>query len=533
MAVEPFDEDARQAAASERALLGALLLDSAKAWPQVKDIVTIAHIARADHRLIFGAIAGLMDEAGVADPALLVDRLGDQLDAAGGVDYIAGLYEESMSAGNAAAYAKTVRQFAGRGEIVNLADRIKARGRLGEPGDAIDDATAELARIRRDTGDTTPLWPAPLDLASLLATEPTKPRMIVPDWLPAGYATMLAGHGGAGKSSVALHFAAAVALGRSWWGLGADRRRVLYLSCEDRADVVHWRLNRLCAREGWDAADLSWLLIRDLVGYEAILYRPSGDGLVPTRAYRELARIMAEDPTALLVVDGVADTYGGNENDRGQVKTFVNALVRLVNAEGAVLLVHHVNKQSASTAAQQEGYSGSTGWHNSVRARWYLRPETETDEDGKATRVNGKLVLELQKSNLGHADQQIPLRWDDDAHMFVADAAPTRFDASLVETEERSGVLSSIREVILSGDFVPAAAQGPRTAYHVLSACKSFPHTLKNRGGKRRFWRHIETLRRNSAITDASIKRAGRHETATIALGAAPTLESANVPIPL
>jgi RecA-family ATPase len=521
MVASTIDHDAQRAAESEQVLLGALMISSADAWPHVKDAITAANFSRQDHRLIFAAIAGLIEEAGVADPFLVVDRLGADLDAAGGSEYIAQLYEDCPSAKNAKAYVHNIRAIAGRGKVVELADAIAARARSNGTEEAAQFGRAELERIERDHSDA-PLWPAPIALDSLLSTEPSKPRMIVEDWLPCGYATMLAGHGGAGKSSIALHLAASIAQGRAWCALSTQRRRVVYLSCEDRSDVIHWRLARICHREGWSAADLTALHIRDLVGYEAILYRLGFDGLVATKAYRELTRVMAEDPSSLLILDGVSDTYGGNENDRGQVKTFVNALVRLVSANGAVLLVHHVNKLLANAAASTEGYSGSTGWHNSVRARWYLRPETETDEDGNSVRADGKLLLELQKSNLGRADQQIPLRWDDDAHMFVATTPPHVLDASLQDTEERAGIMASIREVVMGGDYVPSATTGQRTALHVLAACRAFPIALRNRSGKRRFWRHIESLRRSGVLIDSVIHRAGRHDVATISLKSSP-----------
>jgi len=504
------DQDARIAAESERALLGALLLDSAKAWPQIKDVVSESDFVRADHRTIFGAIAWLMEDGGVADPVLVVDRMSatGQLEPAGGSEYIAQLYADCPSAVNAAAYARNVRAAAGRSKVVEI---FPGATGFSSVEDALRFAQEQVERLRREqAAPDIPLWPYPLNLEALLATEPQRPPMLIEDWLPAGYATMIAGHGGAGKSSIALHLAAAIAQGRAWCGLSTAARRVVYLSCEDRVDVLHWRLDRICRREGWNAAALSGLMVRDLVGHEAILYRSSFDGLQPTRAYTELARIMADDPGALLVVDGVSDTYGGNENDRGQVKTFVNALVRLVNRDGAVMLVHHVNKQGAN-AAVSEGYSGSTGWHNSVRARWYLRPQLETDEDGNSVRADGQLLLELQKTNHGRTDQQIEMRWDDDAHMFVATAAATRVDASLQDTEERAGIMRALRDVVVSGGYVPTAAQGPRTAYHVLMASPDLPKSLQNRAGKRRFARHLEELRRIGSIRVDVIRRKDRH----------------------
>lgn len=357
-------------------------------------------------------------------------------------------------------------------------------------------------------------WPKPIDLRAMMAKTPTPPRMIIDDWLPCGYATLLAGHGGAGKSSIALHLATCIATGRPWWGMHVTSRRVLYLSCEDRADVLHWRLSRICELEELTGDDLGRLRIVDLVGHESILYRrdpQTGSGV--TAAYGELERLV--DPGDVIFVDGVSDTFGSSENDRAEVKSYVNALVRLVGTEGAVVLIHHVNKLSASNGGTSEGYSGSTGWHNSVRARWYLYPETEQTDDGR--HATGDLILALQKSNLGRDDQAMRFRWDNDARMFVAErATSSREDREARDDAELVGIVNAIDEVTARGDYVPAAMQGPRTAWHVLCATESLPKSLKTRAARKRFWRHIETLRRNRIVREGQMRRANRHVVVTL-----------------
>ncbi|MCK6385688.1 MAG: AAA family ATPase, partial [Rhodocyclaceae bacterium] len=62
-------------------------------------------------------------------------------------------------------------------------------------------------------------WPASLDLEVLAEREPEPPKFIVPDWLPCGYATLLAGHGGVGKSGIALTLAVCIAAGVPFFGL--------------------------------------------------------------------------------------------------------------------------------------------------------------------------------------------------------------------------------------------------------------------------------------------------------------------------
>jgi len=133
-------------------------------------------------------------------------------------------------------------------------------------------------------------WPAPLDLTALAESDPLPPRHIVPDWLPAGEVTLLAGHGGAGKSQLALYTAACVCLGRAWCGLEADPRPVTYVSAEDGADVLHWRLTRIAAHLGVTLADLSALRIIDASHIDAELMREIPYGEPILTALYELMR---------------------------------------------------------------------------------------------------------------------------------------------------------------------------------------------------------------------------------------------------
>lgn len=364
-------------------------------------------------------------------------------------------------------------------------------------------------------------WPAPLDLSALAGQEPEPPRFIIRDWLPAGYATLLAGHGGVGKSGIALSLAACIALGRPWFGLEVRRRRVLYLSCEDRESVLHWRLSRIADHLGVDLADLAGgLEVVDLVGHDTLLWTmETAKGNSQTEAMRTL-RTLAKGAD-VIVVDGISDVFAGNENNRGEVKSFVNALLSVVAPDdGALLLVGHVAKPAATNAKTSEGYSGSTQWHNAVRARWYLYPERTEDDSGAAT--TGDLLLELQKTNHGKADQQVRFSWSDDAHLFIGRYVTPRTPTDLMarDRRERQGIEDTIKEVTARGDYVPAASTGTRTAYHVLSEQSGWPETLRGgRAERRRFWRHVEALRAMGVITESMMTRADRHKVATLEVG--------------
>jgi hypothetical protein len=209
----------------------------------------------------------------------------------------------------------------------------------------------------------------------------------------------------------------------------------------------------------------------------------------------------------VLIVDGITDTFGGNENVRSEVKQFVNALVRLIPADdGAVLLVGHVAKLTATGESRSEGYSGSTGWHNAVRARWYLYPE-KRQENG-----SGSLRLEVQKSNLGRTGQCLRLAWDQDAQLFLADPLLDDLPRDVEDGIECEGILTALRASIAAGVYVPTALTGRRTTFHVLSARSEFPQTLKKgAAAKRRFWEHVESLEQSGQVKRAAYRKASRH----------------------
>ena len=72
---------------------------------------------------------------------------------------------------------------------------------------------------------------------------------------------------------------------------------------------------------------------------------------------------------------------------------------------GAVLLLAHVAKTTSKAGAKpqdDEGYSGSTAWHNSSRSRLFLAKDTDRD---------GALCLRHQKSNLGPLAPAMTFCW--------------------------------------------------------------------------------------------------------------------------
>lgn len=97
---------------AEQATLGALLLDSARAWPEVAGLLLEEDFARADHRAIFRAIRETATSGTPADVLTVSQALetAGELEHAGGLAYLAKLASDTPGADNAAAYATIVRE---------------------------------------------------------------------------------------------------------------------------------------------------------------------------------------------------------------------------------------------------------------------------------------------------------------------------------------------------------------------------------------------------------------------------------------
>ncbi len=320
-----------------------------------------------------------------------------------------------------------------------------------------------------------PLWD--LDAADV----PSK-RWVLEGLVPEAEPTLLAGHGGAGKSMFALHFAVCVASGKPFFGIAVERRPVVYLSGEDDAETVRRRVQGILRQFGLCAADVAgWLTVIDATDAPELFGPQDVDGsssrsrfrrVGPTDQYTKLRDAPCLAHGCLLIVDNASDTFAGDENSRPEVRAFVRALKALVKPHnGAVLLLAHVGK--ATSRGQDQGnweaYSGSTAWHNSVRSRLFLK-----DED------DGGAVLWHQKSNHGRKREPLRLRRLDDG-TFTAVEPLTQGAQSEARERERLLIVRLIAKRTQAGGVTSTAASGPGTAYKTLKDDPSFPKGMRGR----------------------------------------------------
>ncbi|TXN20389.1 AAA family ATPase [Methylobacterium sp. WL9] len=228
----------------------------------------------------------------------------------------------------------------------------------------------------------------------------TPPEWLVENWIPHKQVTLLYGDGGVGKTLIAQQLATAMAAGRNWLGLPTRRARVMCFLCEDSEDELHRRQIAINRALEVDFADLSNLRIVSRVSGDNILARFERDGKM---VFREVYHQLLADAQAfradLIIVDTLADIFGGNEIDRAQVSAFVKqglgGLARAI--DGSVIALGHPS-QSGMTSGK--GTSGSGAWNNAARSRLYL-----TDLGGNFRE------LENKKLNYGPAGSKLKLEW--------------------------------------------------------------------------------------------------------------------------
>jgi RecA-family ATPase len=235
------------------------------------------------------------------------------------------------------------------------------------------------------------------------------PRLwIVSDWVPCGVVTGLYGGGGVGKSLLALQLQTGTALGSTWLGLPVEAAASLGVYCEDDENELWRRQDDINASYGVDHGALGSMHWMPRLGEDNLLMTFARNGVGEmTKFHRHVVEAALDLKARLVIIDTAADTFGGNENDRNQVRQFVQRALGQIalKIDGALVCCAHPSRAGLSSG---EGDSGSTGWSNAFRSRQYLfEPEAEGDDPPDP---NAR-ILERKKANYASRSDELKLRW--------------------------------------------------------------------------------------------------------------------------
>ncbi|MDZ5604562.1 AAA family ATPase [Pseudomonas sp. RP23018S] len=284
-------------------------------------------------------------------------------------------------------------------------------------------------------------------------------RHSVKPWMPCRRVTLFGGHWGIGKSSLALAIAAHVVCGRSFAGMEVERSPVLFVSLEDKANILRFRLRRIIEAYRLPAAQvLAGLRVLDGTHRVAALMT-EGDSFdaVPifTPAFRELSGHAGG--AGLIVIDNASDAFGANENSRRTVRTFVRGLAAVAREHNAaVVLLAHIGKAAAKGSSNGNSYSGSTDWYNSAGSRLALLEE------------DGGILPTHEKANLSARAEPVPITFLDGV---PASEAGTQGDGVTAEDLDRSEIIRVMKAAHDAGISVPASTVSG--AHSVMKASDS------------------------------------------------------------
>jgi hypothetical protein len=190
------------------------------------------------------------------------------------------------------------------------------------------------------------------DIPSVLDCAATEVSWLVGGWIAEGTVNVLTSEPGAGKTTVALAVASAIASGTNFAGMDTAKRPVLVLDRENGSGFMADVLKRMRVKDG-DGLRIwgGWLQEQAPDPASAIV----------------LGWALSCDPKPFIVIDSLVAFHSGDENDSTETRAFMQQCRRLADLGATVMLLHHSGKGESS-----QDYRGSSDIKASVDAGFKL-----------------------------------------------------------------------------------------------------------------------------------------------------------------
>jgi replicative DNA helicase len=429
---------------AEQSLLGGLMLDQ-RAWDQIADVVAADDLYRADHRLIFGAVAALVERNQPPDAVTVsehLQRLG-QLEAAGGLPYLARLVEDTPSAANIRAYARIVRDHAMLRKLIEIGGDIAASAHNTEglsASEIVDRAEAKVFEIAERHGRGSGfvalknILPKTIDRLDFLSHSTSEITGVstgfaeMDRWtagLQRGDLVIIAGRPSMGKTSLAINIAENAALGH--------KTPVAIFSMEMSAEQLSFRMLSSIGHIGQQRLrtgkllDEDWPRVDSAVSMmsEAPIFIDDSGGLSPTEVRARARRLKREHGLGLIVVDylqlmQVTGTVENRATELSEISRSLKALAK--ELEVPVIALSQLNR--------------------SVEQRQDKRPVMSDLRESGALEQDADLIMLIYREEVYEKD------------------TPRKGVADIIIAKQRNGPVGDFRLTFLGeytkfGDFVP------------------------------------------------------------------------------
>jgi hypothetical protein len=279
--------------------------------------------------------------------------------------------------------------------------------RLDDLGRLVRDANVKYGKADQDTELTF------ADMRGWDQSRPPPRQWWLEDRFPLRQPSLVSGEGAIGKSILLLQFLAATSLGLPWLDLfKPEPGPTIYLGAEDEEDEIRRRLAAMLDYHDRRFADLIEGGFKMLpgAGQNVVLAEFDRSGHIkPTPLFEKLYQEARRLKPKGIVIDPVSDVFLGQEIDRTQVRQFGGLLRKLaIDCNCGVVIASHPSLTGIKSGS---GLSGSTQWHNSVRARaYFLKPRGDDDD---ASPDDGRRQLRFMKNQYGPLGSVINLQWRD------------------------------------------------------------------------------------------------------------------------
>ena len=336
---------------AEQSLLGGLMQDN-EAWDKIADLVVAEDFYRKDHRLIFQAIASLAEDGHPCDVVTVSEYLGNrnELEAAGGLEYLATLTNETPGAANARAYAKILRERSTLRSLINAGNEISGSafstdGRTAtELVDEAERLVFEIAekgsRGRAGFQSLKKILPAAVDRIDLLHQSGGDITGIPSGFnefdkltagLQPGDLVIIAGRPSMGKTTFAVNIAENAAIGARVptaifsMEMPSEQLAFRMISSLGRVDQSHLRTGKF-PDEDWSRINTAVQLMSD-----APIYIDDSPGLSPTEIRARARRLKREANLGLIVLDylQLMQVHGNTENRATEISEISRSLKAL------------------------------------------------------------------------------------------------------------------------------------------------------------------------------------------------------------
>ncbi len=336
---------------AEQSVLGGLMLDAA-AWDQIADRVIADDFYRNDHRLIFEAVAGLIERSQPCDAVTLSGHLEAKgiLDQVGGLAYLGSLARDTPTAANIRAYADIVRERSVLRQLITAGNLIvgsalepegrEAKDIVEEAERAVFEIAERGSRGRVGFQAVKSVLPGVVNRIDTLYNSDgamigisTGFRQLdeMTSGLQPGNLIIIAGRPSMGKTTLAVNIAENAALGSGKSAaifsmeMGAEDLTLRMISSLGRINQSALRSGKL-QEEDWPRIDSA---MTQLSG--AKLFIDETPGLTPTEVRARARRLKRERGLDLIVVDylQLMQVPGTKENRATEISEISRSLKAL------------------------------------------------------------------------------------------------------------------------------------------------------------------------------------------------------------